>query len=325
VAVTPGGGWWSASVNRTGTAFVGNYSDPRTPPQSALYRADGTRIRWIEENRLDENHPYWPFRSRQRTPEFGTLQNAGETLSWRMQTPPGFDPSRRYPVVMEVYGGPSVGAKVLRNWQPLSSQLLTEAGYIVFKLDNRGEGDRSRAFKNSIYRRMGVPELEDQQTAINWLRTLPYVDGDHIAMMGWSYGGFLSLRAITEPDMGLAAAAVGAPPTEWSLYDTHYTERYMSTPQDNPEGYAQADAVPRLANLTGRMLLMHGMADDNVLLDNTLRVMDGLQLQGKPFELMLYPGQRHGIQGNQRKLQQWRTYLDFLDRTIGSRAPAARD
>lgn len=325
VAITPGGGWWSASVNRTGTAFVGNYSDPRTPPQSALYRADGTRIRWIEENRLDENHPYWPYRSRQRTPEFGTLQNAGETLSWRMQTPPGFDPSRRYPVVMEVYGGPSVGAKVLRNWQPLSSQLLTEAGYIVFKLDNRGEGDRSRAFKNSIYRRMGVPELEDQQTAINWLRTLPYVDGDHIAMMGWSYGGFLSLRAITEPDMGLAAAAVGAAPTEWSLYDTHYTERYMSTPQDNPEGYAQADAVPRLANLTGRMLLMHGMADDNVLLDNALRVMDGLQLQGKPFELMLYPGQRHGIQGNQRKLQQWRTYLDFLDRTIGSRAPAAQD
>lgn len=133
----------------------------------------------------------------------------------------------------------------------------------------------------------------------------------------------MSLRAITEPAMGLAAAAVGAPPTEWSLYDTHYTERFMSTPQDNPEGYAQADAIPRLDNLTGRMLLMHGMADDNVILENSTRVIDALQAKSIPFELMLYPGQRHGVRGNERQLQQWRMYLDFLDRTIGSRAPSA--
>jgi dipeptidyl-peptidase-4 len=323
VAVTPGGGWWSVSMNRGATAYVGNYSDPDTPPQSALYRADGQRVRWIEENALDADHPFAPYASRLRVPEFGTLESHGETLVWRMQTPPDFDPSRRYPVVMEVYGGPSVGAKVLRNWQPLTSQLLTEAGYIVFKLDNRGEGDRSVAFKSAIYRRMGVPEVEDQLLAANYLRSLPYVDDSRIAMMGWSYGGFLSLRAITEPGFGLAAAAVGAPASQWNLYDTHYTERYMSTPQDNPEGYAEADALPRLPNLSGRMLLMHGMADDNVLLENTTRVMDALQAQSVPFELMLYPGQRHGVQGNDRKLQQWRLYLDFRDRTIGTPAPAA--
>ena len=137
-------------------------------------------------------------------------------------------------------------------------------------------------------------------------------------MMGWSYGGFMSAMALTEPKMGLAAAAVGAPPTEWSLYDTHYTERYMSTPQDNVEGYAASDVVTRLDNLTGRMLLMHGMADDNVIFENATRVIDAMQARSIPFDLMLYPGQRHGVRGNDRQLQQWRTYLEFFDRTIGA-------
>ncbi|HWQ86703.1 S9 family peptidase, partial [Brevundimonas sp.] len=214
---------------------------------------------------------------------------------------------------------------VKRGWQGATSQLLTEAGYIVFRLDNRGEGDRSAAFKQALYLKMGQPEIEDQVLAANYLRSLPYVDDSRIAMMGWSYGGFMSLMALTEPDMGLASAIAGAPPTEWSLYDTHYTERYMSTPEANAQGYAASDAIPRLPNLTGRLLLMHGMADDNVILENSTRVIDALQASSTPFELMLYPGQRHGVRGNERQLQQWRTYLDFLDRTIGARAPAAQD
>ena len=320
VAVTPAGGWWSASMNRTGTAYVGNYSDPATPPRSALYRADGTFVRWIEENRLDEDHPYYPFASRRQTPQFGTLESHGETLVWQMTTPPGFDPSRTYPVVMQVYGGPS-GGGVRRAWQPLTNQLLTEAGYVVFRLDNRGEGDRSAAFKEALYLKMGQPEIEDQVLGANYLRSLPFVDDDRIAMMGWSYGGFMTLMALTEPEMGLAAGLAGAPPTEWSLYDTHYTERFMSTPEANPEGYAASDVIPRLPNMTGRLLLLHGMADDNVIFENSTRVINALQENSQPFEMMLYPGQRHGVRGNPRQLQQWRTYLDFLDRTIGSRAP----
>jgi len=280
-------------------------------------------VRWIEENRLAEGHPFFPFAGRTRAPEFGTLESHGETLVWRMQTPPDFDPTRTYPVVMQVYGGPSTGAGVKRSWQSTTNQLLTEAGYIVFRLDNRGEGDRSAAFKQSLYRQMGTVEVEDQVLAANYLRTLPYVDDRRISMMGWSYGGFMSLMALTEPEMGLASAIAGAPPTEWSLYDTHYTERFMSTPEANPEGYAASDAIPRLDNLTGRLLLMHGMADDNVILENSTRVIDALQSKSIPFELMLYPGQRHGVRGNDRQLQQWRMYLDFLDRTIGSRAPLA--
>jgi dipeptidyl-peptidase-4 len=321
VAVTPAGGWWSASMNRTGTAYVGNYSDPATPPRSGLYRADGTFVRWIEENRLDESHPYYPYASRRQTPQFGTLESHGETLVWQMTTPPGFDPSKTYPVVMQVYGGPS-GGGVRRAWQPLTNQLLTEAGYIVFRLDNRGEGDRSAAFKEALHLKMGQPEIEDQVLGANYLRSLPFVDDDRIAMMGWSYGGFMTLMALTEPEMGLAAGLAGAPPTEWSLYDTHYTERYMSTPEANAEGYAASDVIPRLPNMTGRLLLLHGMADDNVIFENTTRVLNALQEASIPFETMLYPGQRHGVRGNPRQLHQWRTYLDFLDRTIGSRAPA---
>jgi dipeptidyl-peptidase 4 len=321
-AVTPQGGWWSASVNGTGTAYVGNYSDLDTPPQSALYSMDGTRVRWIEENRLEAGHPFWPYASRKRTPQYGTLQSHGETLVWQMVTPPDFDPSKTYPVVMQVYGGPS-GGGVRRGWQPASTQLLTEAGYIVFRLDNRGEGDRSAAFKQALYLKMGQPEIEDQVVGANYLRSLPYVDANRIAMMGWSYGGFMSLMALTEPKMGLASAIAGAPPTEWGLYDTGYTERYMSTPERNVDGYAASDVNTRLDNLTGRLLLMHGMADDNVIFENTTRVLNALQERSIPFETMLYPGQRHGIRGNDRQLHQWRTYLDFLDRTIGTRAPAA--
>ncbi|WP_292066485.1 S9 family peptidase [Brevundimonas sp. UBA7664] len=322
--VTPAGGWWSASMNRTGTAYVGNYTDMDTPAQSGLYRADGTFVRWIEENRLDADHPMYPYVSRRGETTFGTLESHGETLVWQMTTPPGFDPSRQYPVVMQVYGGPG-GGGVKKGWQSSTSQLLTEAGYIVFRLDNRGEGLRSAAFKQALYLKMGQPEIEDQVLAANYLRSLPYVADDRIAMMGWSYGGFMSLMALTEPDMGLASAIVGAPPTEWSLYDTHYTERFMSTPEANVAGYAASDAIPRLPNLTGRMLLLHGMADDNVILENTTRVMDAMQASSIPFELMLFPGQRHGVRGNERQLMQWRTYLDFLDRTIGTRAPAAQD
>ncbi|MCH4267639.1 MAG: S9 family peptidase [Brevundimonas sp.] len=322
--VTPRGGWWSVSVNNTGTAYVGNYTDVNTPAQSALYSINGQRVRWIEENKLQRGHPFWPYAERQQKPSFGTLQSHGETLMWQMTTPPGFDPSKRYPVVMQVYGGPS-GGGVKNAWQPATNQLLTEAGYIVFRLDNRGEGDRSAAFKQALYLKMGQPEIEDQVIGADYLRSLPYVDADRIAIMGWSYGGFMSLMALTEPKMGLAAALAGAPPTEWSLYDTAYTERYMSTPQGNVAGYAASDVLGRLDNMTGRLLLMHGMADDNVIFENTTRVLNALQEKSIPFETMLYPGQRHGIRGNDRQLHQWRTYLDFLDRTIGTRAPAASE
>lgn len=318
--VTAEGGWWSVTMNGPATAFVGNYSDPMTPGRSGLYSADGTFIRWIEENLLDESHPYHPYLARHRTPEYGTLETPdGHTLVWQMTTPHDFDPSRRWPVVIQVYGGPSSGG-VRRGWQSMTTRLLNEAGYVVFRVDNRGEGYRSAAFKRALHLRMGTVEVQDQVLGADHLRSLRFIDADRISAMGWSYGGFMTLHMLTEPDMGLASAISGAPVTDWSLYDTHYTERFMSTPQDNPDGYAASDVVDQLGALTGRLLLLHGMADDNVIFENTTRVLNALQEQSVPFETMLYPGQRHGIRGNPRQLHQWRTYLDFLDRTIGERS-----
>ena len=142
---------------------------------------------------------------------------------------------------------------------------------------------------------------------------------------GWygSFGGTMTALLVGTASEYFHYGIAGGGVYDWMLYDTHYTERYMSTPQANAEGYAASDVIPRLPNMTGRLLLMHGMADDNVILENTTRVIDALQVRSVPFELMLYPGQRHGVRGNERQLQQWRTYLDFLDRTIGSRAPSA--
>ncbi len=225
-------------MNRTGTAYVGNYTDPTTPTQSGLYRADGTFVRWIEENALDADHPFCALcLAPAGRPSSARCESHGETLVWQMTTPAGFRS------VEDLSGGDAglwrtrAPAGCRSGWQPATNQLLTEAGYIVFRLDNRGEGDRSARVqgRRSICS-MGQPEIEDQVLAANYLRSLPYVDDARIAMMGWSYGGFMSLMAITEPDMGLAAAAVGAPPTDWSLYDTHYTERFMSTPEDEPGG-----------------------------------------------------------------------------------------
>ena len=164
---------------------------------------------------------------------------------------------------------------------------------------------------------LGGVEVQDQLQGVRFLRALPYVDGARIGVTGWSYGGYMSLRLLTEPGAGFKAGAVGAPPTDWRLYDTHYTERFMGLPQLRPAAYDQSADLPRLDHLGGRLLLMQGMADDNVLFANSVAVMDRLQALGTPFDLMLYPGQRHGIRTPGRETQLWRTYLAFFQRELG--------
>jgi dipeptidyl-peptidase-4 len=317
VAITAAGGWWSASVSGGGAAFIGSYSDPQTPPQSALYDGTGKRLRWIEENKLDAKHPYYPYKDSYSQPEFGELTAAdGEKLEYYILKPRGFDPAKKYPVIVSIYGGPATKT-VKKTWVAPATRLWQEAGYIVFSLDNRGTPGRSVKFGRSIYKAFGGPDIDDQIMGANWLKTLPYVDGDHIGITGWSQGGFVTLMAMTAKDTPFAAGAAGAPPSQWQLYDTAYTERYMSTPQANPEGYAAGDVLNRIDNLKpGSLLLMHGMADDNVQLTNSTRVMAALQKKGVPFELMLYPGERHGLKGNERNLQKFRLQLDFFNRKL---------
>lgn len=318
--ITETGKTWQVTLSPDGLSFVGTTSSPTQPPQTGLFRIDGTLIGWIEENAIDKDHPYAPYMKDHVTPEFGTLRaEDGQDLYYSILKPPGFDPAQKYPVVIEVYGGPHV-QKVQNAWTAMSDQYLARHGYIVFRLDNRGSDHRGRRFEDAIYRRLGGPEVRDQLAGVYWLKNQAFVDADHIAIEGWSYGGYMTLMTILQAPSGtFAAAAAGAPVTDWRMYDTFYTERYLDTPEDNPEGYEASSVFPYVGNLSTPLLLIHGMADDNVTFDNSTRLMEALQKEGKAFELMTYPGQRHGIQGEALQTHLMRTRINFLDRHLRSR------
>jgi dipeptidyl-peptidase-4 len=322
-ALTPGGRWSGAEFARSGNAFVATSSDPRTPPRTGLYAADGRLLRWIEENAVGAGHPWAAWAGAFPDPEFGALVAAdGQRLHYSLLKPRGFDPSRRYPVLVQVYGGPA-SQLVRQAWTPLTHRLWQEAGYVVFVLDNRGTPNRSVAFERAIHKGFGTAEVEDQLLGARFLQTLSYVDPARIGVYGWSQGGFMTLMMMTAPNSPFAAGMAGASPTEWGLYDTAYTERYMLTPQGNRAGYAASDVIPRLDRIRpGSLMLMHGMADDNVLLSNTTRVMGALQQRSIPFELMLYPGQRHGVRGKALQLHQFRMWDDFFGRKLGAEGAA---
>jgi dipeptidyl-peptidase-4 len=163
---------------------------------------------------------------------------------------------------------------------------------------------------------MGTVEVEDQLAGAKFLAGLPYVDADKLGVMGWSYGGFMTLMLMTAPDTPFKAGAAGAPPTEWGLYDTHYTEQFMGKPDENKDGYAASDVLNRLKNLKpNSLLLLHGMADDNVIFENSTRLIAAMQKNAIPFEMMLYPGERHSAPGSKTKgLHVLKTHLEFFDR-----------
>ena len=319
--ITHGHGWWTAVMPRSAQVFVGYYSDPATPPQSALYDVSGKRLNWIEENALGPNHPFNAYSGRYPKPEFGILKsNDGQDLHYVVLKPFNFDPAKRYPVIVEVYGGPGV-QEVTRSWRQPSEKLYLEAGYVLFQLDNRGSYNRSMKFQGAIFHGMGSVEVDDQVTGINWLRSQSFIDGARIGVNGWSYGGYMSLAMLTDPRTRLKAGAAGAPPTDWHEYDTYYTERYMGDPRPGKATYDASAIIPRLPKLSGRLLLMQGMADDNVQLSNSFAVMAALQKQSKPFDLMLYPGERHSIHGEPLELHLERTRLHFFSRELGGLEP----
>jgi dipeptidyl-peptidase-4 len=320
--ITAGSGWWSVNVAKNNRSFVGTYTDPATPPQTALYAIDGHRLAWIEENKLDAGHPYWPYLRHMSRPEFGTLRaEDGQTLYYSLTKPDHFDAGKKYPAIVSVYGGPGVSS-VRKRWAGGTDQLLTQAGYVVFRLDNRGASNRGLKFEAPIHKAMGGAEVRDQLLGQRYLASLPFVDAARIGVMGWSYGGFMTLRLLTEPNSGFRAGAAGGPPSDWRFYDTHYTERYMGDPRVDGAAYDAAALLPHLPALAQagapRLLLAHGMSDDNVVFENSTRIMAALQNQSTPFDLMLYPGERHGVQTPKKQVQLWETYLAFFNRNLGA-------
>lgn len=300
----------------TPTLYVDKFSDPTTPPQVSVHAPDGKRLAWIEQNRLDDTHPYAPYLDSHVVPEFGQIKaEGGQTLWYRLLKPTGFDPAKRYPVVVYFYGGPT-GQRATRKWTDPFSEFMAQNGYLVFTLDNRGTERRGRAFSDVIYRKLGDYEVRDQIAGIDWLRDQDFVDPKRIGVFGWSYGGYLSLMMLAKDSAQLAGGVAVAPVTDWTLYDTHYTERYLSTPQDNPAGYEKSAVFDWLDGLESPLLLIHGMADDNVLFLNSTQLMASLQARGIQFQLMTYPGGKHHPSTPAMKKHTYQAIYEFFEKTV---------
>ncbi len=318
--VTTAPGQHSAIFAEDCSAYIGYYTTPNQPRQAAAYAASGERLIWLNENRLGEDHPYGPYLASHVAPSFGTLEAAdGTPLDYRLLKPADLQPGEQRPAIVLVYGGPHA-QRVSRSWGGAFEQLLVDEGYVVFRLDNRGAGNRGKAFEDPLYRNMGHPEVEDQAIGTRWLVDQPYVDPERIGVFGWSYGGYMTLMMLSQTPELYAAGVSGAPVTDWRLYDTAYTERYMGHPALDRDGpaYDESSVFAHLDGLPGKgeLLLIHGMADDNVVFLNSIRLMDALQKSGKDFELMTYPGEKHGFRAKENRLHRDREILDFFARKL---------
>ena len=320
--LTQAPGMHAATFARNASVFVDSWSSDTTLPQIELFKADGTKLATLLVNDVsDATHPYAKYRAAHQPTAYGTLTAADGTtpLHYSLIKPAGFDPKKQYPVVVFVYGGPAAQT-VTRAWPGRSdsffNQYLAQQGYVVFSLDNRGTPRRGAAFGGALYGKQGTVEVDDQLRGIEWLKSQAFVDPARIGVYGWSNGGYMTLMLLAKHDEAYACGVAGAPVTDWALYDTHYTERYMDLPKANEAGYREASVFTHVDGIgAGKLLLIHGMADDNVLFTNSTKLMSELQKRGTPFELMTYPGAKHGLRGSDL-LHRYRLTEDFLGRRL---------
>ncbi len=315
-------GWWNGGVMDSAAGrIIVSRSSPEQPVQLYLADKDGKRLRWLSENTLNGTHPYAPYRAAHAPTRFGSIKaKDGSDLYYKLLTPK-LEPGKRYPVFMIHYGGPGAGRQVTRAWGGVLSQYLVQRGWIVFAIDNRGTPDRGKAFEDEIYRAMGGVEVEDQLAGVEWLKSQAFVDPKRIATYGWSYGGYMTLKLLQKAPGVFAAGIAGAPVTKWELYDTHYTERYLGDPNAKRSAYPASNALADVAQISDPLLLMHGMADDNVVLEHSTAFMTGMQEAGRSFEVMLYPGQTHRFAGEGVNVHEWRTIERFLEKWSLAPAP----
>jgi dipeptidyl-peptidase-4 len=308
-------GWWNTGkIDKAASRLIVTRSNPTQPPQTFLADISGKRISWVNENAVVQGHPYYPFLANHQAKTFGSFKAADGTTLWYEMITPALEPGRKYPVFFEHYGGPGTGQQVTRAWQSPLAQYVVSRGYVYFRIDNRGSNNRGKAFEDHIYRAMGSVEVEDQLTAAKWIKTQPFIDPAKVATYGWSYGGYMTLKML-EANPGVYAAGIsGAPVTKWELYDTHYTERYMGDPKKDAKAYAISDAIDDAAKIRDPLLLIHGMADDNVVLDNSTAFAAKMQAQNVPFQMMFYPGKTHSAG---KDVHVWTTIFDFLDEKLG--------
>jgi dipeptidyl-peptidase 4 len=297
------------------SGFADTYSNAMTPPRQDLYRADGSHVAVINENKVHELAEY----DLSRVEFLELAADDGTKLYASLIRPHNFDTSRKYPVLVHVYGGPGV-QQVRNQWDQtdfLWLEMMAEKGYIIFTVDNRGSYQRGHAFETPIYRQFGKIELEDQLTGVKYLKSLPYVDSSRIGICGWSYGGTMVLVAMFNAPGVFKAGVSIAPVTDWRLYDTAYTERYMGRPEDNPGGYENSSQVNHVAGLEGSLLLVHSTGDDNVHFSNTAELLNDLIRVGKyPTNLMIFPGRGHGINDFSARVELYRGMTEFILKSL---------
>ena len=296
-------------LNHSRTLFLDSWSDARTPPQVRLHRTPtGETVRIVQANPV-------PALKQYGLPQPELLQvkaRDGFVMEAMMIKPPDFDPSKRYPVYQFTYAGPH-SQQVVNAWSGsdlVYHQLLAQHGVIVWMMDNRTASGKGMQSAWPLYKNFGEIELRDIEDGLAWLKQQPYVDGSRIGISGISYGGYMTLYALTHSRsfaMGIAEGAV----SDWRNYDTIYTERYMGTPTDNPEGYRRSSPRFSAARLSGRLLLIHSTLDDNVHAQNTSQFTYELQKAGKQFEMMLYPRSPHGVSDPQLAPHMRQMMLDF--------------
>ncbi len=309
-------GWNDAQFSSTFDYFVLTHSTVNSAPVYAVYDRSGAQVRLIEDNAgmADLQGEYgWS-----QIEFFSFTTSEGVELNGKMIQPAAMEEGKKYPVMMFVYGGP--GSQTVKNqWDAFNHwwfQMLAQQGYVVVSVDNRGTGARGQEFKKMTYQQLGKFETIDQIETARYLGSLPYIDADRIGIWGWSYGGYMSSLCILKGNDVFKSAIAVAPVTNWKWYDTIYTERYMRTDDENPEGYKDNSPVYFADRLKGNYLLIHGMADDNVHFQNAAEMANALVRHNKQFETYFYPNRNHGIFGGLTRLHLYTKMTNFITSTL---------
>ena len=294
--LTTAAGQHRVQPNTNGNLVLNRFSSMETPRRISVMDGSGKVLKTL----LQAENPLHEYKTA-RT-EFSKLVHNGTGLNTRLLYPTDFDPDKKYPAIVYVYGGP--GAQMIHNrWlggAGLWDHYLAQNGYFVFSIDNRGSANRGREFEQATFRRLGTIEVEDQNVGLQYLKSLPFIDSTRVGVFGWSYGGFMAISMMTRLPGQFKAAVSGAPVTDWKYYEVMYGERYMDTPQSNPEGYEESSTLNYINNLQGHLLIIHGTVDPTVVWQNSLAYLDQAIKHGKQVDYAVYPGHRHGIAGKDR-------------------------
>lgn len=302
-------GYNTASFSSNGKYFVNNWSNTINPAYITLNDASGKELRVLEDNKDLKNKLSTLGLAKK---EFITVKGAdGTSLNAWMLKPTNFNPNKKYPLLMVQYSGPD-SQEVLDRFNIDWVDYLTTLDYIVVAVDGRGTGARGQEFRKCTYMNLGIKESDDQIAAARYFGTLPYIDAANISIWGWSYGGYNVLMSLSRGKGVFKSGIAVAPVTDWRFYDSVYTERYMRTPQQNTSGYQNSSPTTLASSLSGRLLLIHGTADDNVHFQNTIEYTSALIKSNKQFELFVFPDQNHSIPGSHNRNYLYTKVIDFL-------------